>query len=53
MTGSMSEQEELERKAKALFNCEKNVLNYLIESSGTIGARESVKKKVMEQIKNS
>lgn len=45
--------QELEEKADALFNCKKNVLNYLVESNGTIGASAAVKKKVEEQIKKS
>jgi len=49
----MMPEQDLEKKADALFNCKKNVLNYLIESSGTVGASESIKKKVKEQIKNS
>jgi len=48
----MSEQS-LEEKADALFNCKKNVLNYLVESNGRIGASEAVKKRVEQQIKRS
>ena len=44
---------EIEEKAYALFNCKKNVLNYLVESTGTIGASELIKKKVQERIKKS
>lgn len=45
--------QELEEKADALFNCKKNVLNYLVESNGTIGASAEIKKKVEERIKRS
>lgn len=41
----MSEDEKLEKEALELFNCPKNILDYLVASGGSIGPSKLGKKK--------